>query len=149
MAAPTTTDAWDEYLLSVATGDITPADSWNVGLYDDGTDTITSSDDIGAVTTEPSGSGYATKTVTPSADTTLSVGADTTVDIVDQTWSGLDFGTETAVNAFYVSLATVLDGDGSQTEHLMFVGSLTDGPFDLSNYSEFTAQDMGVTQTQG
>lgn len=151
MAAPTTTDQWDEYLMGLATGDYTVVTSWNVGLYYDATDAIISSDDMAAITTEPSGSGYAAKTITTgdANDTTLTIGTDTTIDIDDQTWSSLTFSSTTNVDAFYISLSVQLSGDGSATEHLMAVGTLTGGPYDLQNYTSFTAQDMGVTQTQG
>lgn len=151
MAAPTTTDAWDEYVMGLAQGSITQVDTWRVGLYDDSTDTVVSTDtgDPDTVlTTIPSGSGYADKSITPSTDASLVVGTDTSIDIVDQTWSGLSFGVATSVDAFYVAITVQLDGDGAATEHLMAVGTLSGGPYDLQNYTSFTVQDMGVTQTQ-
>jgi hypothetical protein len=149
MAAPTTTDQWDEYVMGLAQGSITQVDSWNVGLYDDATDTIVSSNDIADITTEPTGeASYSTKTITPSTAASLTIGTDTTVDIDDQTWSSLSTSGTTTVDAFYVSVDVQLDGDGSVTEHLMFVGTLSGGPYNLDNYTDFTAQDMGVTQTQ-
>lgn len=151
MAAPTTTDQWDEYLMQIANNDLSVVTSWNVGLYDDSTDTIAASDDISAITTEPSGSGYSTKSLTAGSanDATVAAdGSDWVIDIDDQTWSSLTFSSQTDVDAFYMSFDVQLDGDGMATEHLMFVGTLSGGPYDLDNFTSFTAQDMGVKQTQ-
>lgn len=150
MAAPVTTDQWDEYVTRLTAGDVALVDSWNIGLYYDATDTIVASDDVAAVTTEPSGSGYATKTITPStAVSIVADGADWKHDVDDQVFSSLTFSVATQVDAWYMSLSVQLDGDGSPTEHLMAVGLLTGGPYDLQNYTEFTAQNIGIKQTQG
>lgn len=147
MAAPTTTDQYDEYVAKVITGDLARVDSWNLGLYNDATDTITSTDDIGAITTEPSGGNYSTKTIALSTDSTVVVGLDSTIDIADQTWSSLTFSSTTNVDAFYLSCSVQLEGEGSATEHLMAVG-LLDTTYDLSGYTQFTAADTGITHSQ-
>lgn len=156
MAAPTTTDAWDEYLTRVSASDITVVDSWRIGLYYDATDLVTSTDtgDPDTVlTTIPSGGGYTDKTVVPSTDVTVVANAaDYQHDVADQTWSSLSFTAATNVDAWYMSITVQLTGVGAgetvASEHLMAVGTLTGGPYDLQNYTDFTVQDIGVRQTQ-
>lgn len=150
MAAPTTTDAYDEYVAKLTNGEVAQVDSWNIGLYNDSTDLIGPTDTAKtpAITTEPSGSGYTTKTITPStASTAVNVSGDWKHDVDDQTWTGLSFGVATSVDAWYISATITLSG-GTQ-EYLLAVGTLTGGPFDLQNYTEVTVQDIGVNHSQG
>lgn len=148
MAAPTTTDLYDEYVAGLVQGTYTQVDTWAVGLYDDSTDTIVATDDFAAITTEPSGNGYAAKSVTPSTGASLTIGADTTIDVDDQTWSSLTFTAATSVDAFYITADINLNADTAATTHLLAVGTLSGGPYDLQNYTDFTVQDIGITQTQ-
>lgn len=149
MAAPTTTDNYDEYVAKLVSGDLTQVDTINVGLYDDSTNQITSTDDMAAITSEPEGSGYATKQLGLNANSDVIVGADTVIDVVDQIWTGLSFDVSTPVDAYYISMSVQLAADASPTEHLMGVGTIDGGPYDLQAYTEFTVQDVGLTQTQG
>jgi hypothetical protein len=146
-APPTTTDQWDEYLAGLAQGSYSQVDTANVGLYYQTDDSLTGARDMTDLNTEPSesGTGYAAQTVTLSTETTLTVGSETSLSLPDVTFSGMSFGSETLVDAYYVSLSVQLDGDGSAVEHLMAIGNLTGGPYDLQSNSTLTLSDISLS----
>lgn len=150
MAAPTTTDLWDEYVAKVVATDIAPVDAFTVGLYRDSVDTIEATDDMAAITTQPDGAGgYTTNAVSMGASATVVLGADATIQFPNQTFAGLNYVAETWVDAFFISATVQLDGDAGPTEHLMAVGTLDGGPYDLQNYPSFTVDLPSIVQTQG
>ncbi len=117
--------------------------SIDIGLYNDSTDTITESDDLSAITTEPSGSSYARQTDTFST-------ADISGDWGIQNDSSISFdvsdSTQT-VDAFFLVITFTADdtGDSGDNDHLVACGDLTQSR-DLSqiDYLDADASDLQV-----
>lgn len=118
--------------------------SFDFGLYDDGTDAIVDTDDVGAITTEPSGSAYARQSVTISSTEVQDLSGDwgfqvtVTFDTSDSSQTSID-GTFGVVN-----FQAEDTGDASAQDHLHH----TAGPFgterDLSNVDTL---DVTITVT--
>lgn len=116
-----------------------------VALYNDSTDAIGESDDLAAITTEPSGAAYAQQS---SAVTTRQIGSDFGFD----NDSKLSFDTSDSSStvdhaAFIVDFQSdSVSGDASSQEHLIGVAALSQSR-DLSQIDtvEVAAGDLEVT----
>lgn len=116
-----------------------------VGLYNDTTDTLDETDNLAAITTEPSGSAYArqTDTVTTaqiSGDFGFDNDAQLTFDTSDSTQS---------VDAYFVAInfqSDTVAGDGSAVDNLIGAGDLSQTR-DLSDIDTFNvpAGDVQIT----
>jgi len=120
--------------------------SIDIGLYNDSTDGITDSDDLSAITTEPSGTSYARQTDTFSV-------VDISGDWGIQNDSSLSFdvsdSTQTVDAFFLVITFTASDtGDSGDNDHLVACGDLTQSR-DLSqiDFLDVNANDIQVTLT--
>jgi len=116
---------------------ITRGTTVEVLLYDDATDSITDSDDVGAVTTEPTDGNYTRQTFTlDSTDVTLTQEAgdlraeavvtfdvDGTTGTVDATMTVVDFQSD------------VVNAEGAQNPHHIYSATLDIGSQDLSNFT--------------
>jgi len=115
-----------------------------VGLYNDATDALSDSDDVGAITSEPTSGNYARQTLsTDTTDLSLSVNASTNVQ-ADGTVTFDVTDTGETVDGFFVLVAfqsDVVNAETSQNDHILI--SATFGTEDLSQYSSFdvTVQD--------
>jgi hypothetical protein len=96
-----------------------------VGVYNDSTDNVTESDDLAAITSEPSNTNYSTASVTFTAsDLSGDWGVDNdsqfTFDFSDQTSSQ-------NIDTFYIqyNFQAVDTGDGSATDHLIATAGMT------------------------
>ena len=124
------TDLGEEWALSQAL----EGASVNIGLYDDSTDAISETDDIGAITTEPSDGNYArqaaTLTLTDDGDWAAVTDADVVYDVTNTT------GT---VDSYFITATfTASDTeDSSDTEHLIGTGAL-EKERDLSQIDQLT-----------
>lgn len=129
-------DLGEEYLVknSVAT-------SFDVGVYNDGTDAIGDAEDLADITTEPSDGNYVRQTQTFSAaDLSGDWGTDTDNDAVfDMT------NTTGTVDSWFmeINFTAVDTGDGSGTDHLVCTGALSQS-YDLSNLTQLTISAGGV-----
>lgn len=127
---------------------LTKPASVTVGLYNDGTDALSDSSDVGAITTEPAGSAYARQSA--SFGTTDFTNQDNAGDwesiIADQTFDTSD--SSQSVDAYFIVINFTSDdtGDTSATDHLLFTGSL-DQTYDLSNVDSFTLSGAGLSLT--
>lgn len=123
--------------------------SLDVGLYNDSTDDLADDDDIGAITTEPSGASYARQPVlfgssgfttedTPSGDW-QAILSDTVFDTSDSSQ---------VVDSYFVVINFSSDnaGDSSSTDHLLFSGPL-DKEYPLNDLDDYTLSGMGIKLT--
>lgn len=129
------------------TEDLQKPASLDIGLYDDSTDNLADSDDIGAIATEPTGASYARASVSfGTVDMTAQDnGSDWEVDFVDQTFDASD--SSQSVDSYFVVINFTSNdtGDGSATDHLLFTGSL-DQSYNLSNFDTATLTSAGYIQ---
>lgn len=110
-----------------------------VGLYNDSTDNLSESNDIGDITTEPSSGNYARQTVNLDS-TDLSIGLDGSNNMKvtgSVTFDTLDTG-ETVDGYFLIVSfqSDVVNSEGSANDHIIL--SSTFGTKDLSQYLDFT-----------
>lgn len=119
--------------------------SVDVGLYDDSSDSISDSDDVSDITTEPSDGNY-----TRQEDESVSasdIDGDWGVDNDDTITFDVS-GTDGDVDSyFFVANFEAEDtGDGSSTDHLVVTGSLSQS-YALSNLDtlEISSGTAGVT----
>lgn len=118
--------------------------SADVGLYNDGTDSITDTEDLSDITTEPSNGNYARQTEAFSAsDLSGDWGTDTDTDTVFDVTS-----TTGTVNDYFVEVNFQASdtSDGAGTDHLIVTGDLSTS-YDLSNYTQLTLSAGGVGWT--
>jgi hypothetical protein len=113
------TDLGEEYLMKNDTG----ATNLDVGLYNDSTDAIGDTDDLSAITTEPSGSAYARQSA-PVA--TADISGDWGFDNDNQeSWDTSD--SSQSVDAYFLvaNFQATDTGDGSPQDHLIATGALS------------------------
>lgn len=140
-------DTGEEFIVDIVfrQDTITKPASVSIGLYNDSTDALSDSSDIGAVTTEPAGSSYARQSATlDGADFTNQDNTGNWESIIaDQTFDTSD--STQAVDSYFVVVSFVSDdtGDTSATNHLLFTGGL-DASYDLSNVDSFTLSGSGL-----
>lgn len=125
---------------------ITRPGGLDVGLYNDSTDSLSDTDDIGDISTEPSGGAYGRQTATlDGGDFTQSDNASNNwqVVITDQTFDTSN--SSQSVDAYFVIVSFQADdtGDGSTTDHLFFTGDL-DQTYDLGSVDTFTLSGAGL-----
>lgn len=125
---------------------VTKPSSVDVSLFNDSTDALTDSNDIGDVTTEPTGSAFARQTVNVDSSTTPNF----TVSDASGDWeasaSDVVFDTSDSsqtVDSYFVVVNFQSDdtSDSSANDHLFWTGSLSQS-YDLSNVDELTVQDV-------
>lgn len=126
-------DTGEEFIIrKVFTEDLGTVTGVSVGLFNDATDALADSDDVGQITTEPTGSAYAPIALTfGTGDFTAQdsggdwaavfsdAGSDLTYDVTDSS--------QTVDSAFVVVTFQANDtADGSQQDHLLFTLDLED-----------------------
>lgn len=126
----------EEYMAKLTTGEdsanipTATTDNFGVLLFDDGTDTLTNSDDIGDIANEPSqtGSGYARQ----SASVTVSISGDSVfLTMPTVSFASLaSFSASFDVTAYGVIpnstwTSSVTGVDGGDVSHLFWTGSLS------------------------
>jgi len=116
-----------------------------IGLYNDSQDALVKSDDISAITTEPTGSAYSPISV--DFDT-----ADISVASEQSTWqsevSELSFNVNdstVSVDSYYVAVKFLSEeaSDSSESTHLFWTERL-DSSYDLSDITELNAEGIGL-----
>jgi len=94
-----------------------------LGLYNDGTDAISDTDDVAAITTEPSGSAYARQSTAVSA---ADLSGDWGFDNDNQEQFDTSDSTQTVDGYFLIATFQASDtGDGSAQDHLIATGALS------------------------
>jgi hypothetical protein len=126
---------------------LTRPGSLDLLLFNDSTDALADSDDLNAITTEPSGGAYARQTVNlDSTDITVEDDAngDWKITMTDQTYDTSDSSATIDAYGAVVTFQSDDTGDSSATDHLFWTNEL-DQSYDLSNVDTFTLQNPGVT----
>lgn len=120
--------------------------SVTVGLYNDATDGLADSDDVGVITTEPSGAAYAKQTAALGTDfTNQNSGGNWESILADQSYDTSD--SVQSVDSYFVVVNFDSDdaGDaGVAADHLLFTGSL-DQTYDLGSVDSFTLSGSGIS----
>jgi hypothetical protein len=118
--------------------------SLTVGLYNDGTDQLSESSDVGDISSEPSNGEYAAQTLSlDSSDLTLSVDGSGNLQVEGTvTFQLLDTGA--TVDGYFITTtftSDVVNNESSENEHIIISGTF--GDEDLSEYSDIdvTIQD--------
>jgi hypothetical protein len=135
------TDLGEEWMI---TNDLDAA-SVDVGLYNDATDSISDTDDLAALTSEPSDGNYTRQS--GEAVSASDISGDWGVDNDSVITFDVTNTTGTVDSYFFVANFQANDtGDGSATDHLVLTGSLSQS-YDLSNLDtlEISAGTSGVT----
>lgn len=141
-------DTGEEFLVDyVFEESVTKPTSVDVGLYNDNTDSLTDSDDIGSINTEPGGASYARQSVSfgtgfSSVDNS---NGNWETQMVDLTFDVSD--SSQTVDGYFVVITFQSDdkGDGSATDHLFWTAPLPSS-LDLSGLSSnYTITDGGLT----
>lgn len=135
------TDLGEEWLLKT---DVSGVASITLGLYNDSTDSITDTEDLSDITTEPSGGSYARQTTEISVS---DISGDWGFDNDNQESFDTSDSSQSVDSYFYVANFQAVDtGDGAATDHLIATGSLSQ-TYDLSSVDTFNvnAGTAGVT----
>jgi hypothetical protein len=121
------------------------SESVDIGLYNDSTDSIGDSDDVGAITTEPSDGNYTRQT--GESLSAADISGDWGVDNDNTVSFDVTNTTGTVDSYFFVANFQADDtGDGSANDHLVVTGSLSQS-YDLSNVDQLdiSSGTAGVT----
>lgn len=128
---------------------LTKPASVDIGLFNDATDVLSDSSDIGDVTTEPGGASYARQSASfDSADFTVQDNANANWEavIADQTFDTTDSSQDVDAYFVVVNFQASDTGDGSANDHLYFTGPL-DQTYDLNSVDEFILSGAGLEVT--
>jgi hypothetical protein len=139
--APILTDLGEEWLIRNNLDGATVS----VGLYNDATDSISDSDDLSEINTEPSDGNYSRiNSVSVSAS---DISGDWGIDNDNVVSFNVSLTTGTVDSYFFVANFQANDtGDSSPQDHLVLTGSLSQS-YELSNVDtlEVNANTAGVT----
>ncbi|WP_153953042.1 hypothetical protein [Halosegnis longus] len=122
--------------------------SVSITLFNDSTDALTDSSDLGDISTEPTGSAFARQTA--SFGTTDFSNQDNSGDwetiIADKTFDTSDSNQSVDSYAVIISFTSDDTGDSSANEHLLFTGSLNQS-YNLGDIDTFTLSGSGISLT--
>ena len=126
--------------------DVTKPNTIDIGLYNDAASPVSESDDLDALSGEPTGSAYARQTLTiGSADMTIAENADANwqVNFEDVSFDVSD--STVTVDSYFVvvNYESTTAGDTEATDHLFSTASL-ESDADLSGLSTLTVDPAGA-----
>lgn len=139
-------DTGEEFIVDKVFTESVSATSVSVGLYNDSTDSLGDSSDVGDITTEPTGSNYAKQSASFGSNftnTDSSGNWETQMD--DLVFNTSD--SNQSVDSYFVVInydSQDTNDGGTSTDHLFFTGSL-DQTYDLSSVDQFTLSDSGLS----
>lgn len=141
-------DTGEEFIIDTTfrQDTLTRPTSVSIGLYNDGTDAFSDGNDVGDITTEPTGSAYARQTATlDSGDfTNADNGGDWQTTIADQTFDTSDSTQNVDAYFIVVTFASEDTNDsGTATDHLFWTGDL-DQEYDLNSVDSLTLSGSGL-----
>jgi hypothetical protein len=140
-------DTGEEFLIDAVfrSDTITKPTSVDVSLFNDNTDALSDSSDIGDITTEPSGAAFARQTATlDSGDFTNSdSGGDWQTTIADQVFDTSDSNQDVDAYMIIVNFTADDTGDAGATDHLFWTGQL-DQTYDLNSVDSLTLSGSGL-----
>ncbi len=138
-------DTGEEFILKEAFGNGSGASSVSVGLFNYSADNLSDPDDVGDITTEPSGSGYERQDVSIGSGFSFArVGGDWQALLSDVVFDTDD--SSEMIDGYFVTATFESEeaGDSSPQEHLLFSGEL-DQEYDLGSVTSFTLQGTGLS----
>lgn len=137
------TDYGEEYFIQNGLDSGTTA--WSVGLYDDSTDAISDTDDVGEITTEPAGTAYARQTSTFSpSDEDGDANSLTEATINDSSLSFDTSDSSVSVDSWFLVINyQSSDGETTASDHLIATGALSQS-YDLSSVDSLDISAGGV-----
>jgi len=142
-------DRGEEYTIKVEAGFLTRASQITFGLFQDGGtggDNLSDSDDISAITTEPTSGNYTRQTFSlDSTEFTVTKNANGNYQYTKDSFDWDVGGTTESVDSWFAIINFNGDGDSTATDHLVFSGSL-DQTRDLSNSDTLTVSSIGRIQ---
>lgn len=136
----------EEFMTKLFSGNVSQATSVDVGLYNQTTDSLTESDDLAALTTEPVGSAYARQTVSLPAGTSDSATTSNWKSVfATQTFDVSDSSQDVDAYFVVVNFDSAEAGDaGTATDHIMFSGDLSQ-TYDLNSITTtLDADNLGI-----
>jgi len=128
---------------------LTKPASVSIGLYNDATDALSDTSDIGDITTEPTGGSFSRQSASfDSADFTVQDNANGNFEavIADQTFDTSDSSQDVDAYFVVVNFQSSDTGDTSANDHLYFTGPL-DQTYDLNSVDQFTLSGAGLEVT--
>lgn len=140
------TNFGEEWRQRAAAQDISIS-SMSAGLYNDSTDALGESSDVGDITTEPGGSAYGRHSIALPGDVsfTLDGSNNVQIDIADQTFDVSDSSQTVDTYFLVVSFqSTVVASDSGANDHLIVTGALSQSR-DLSQIDNLQVNNMGTT----
>jgi len=135
-------DFGEEFMQDLVT---TSSETFDVGLYNDSTDSLSESSDVSDITTEPTGSNYSRQSQSASGITVDLSGSDAKTDFPTQTFDTSD--SSQTVDSYFVVVNFDSDeaGDeGTASDHIYFTGSLSQSR-DLSQIDTLDVDNVGGT----
>lgn len=143
-------DTGEEILIkNFFTDELTRPSSITIGLYNDSTDNLSDSGDVGDITTEPTGGSYSRQTVNfGTGDMTSSDNGNSNWEVTfDQLTFDTSDSSQTVDHYFVViNFQSEDKGDGSAQDHLLFDGGLS-STTDLSQVDTFNLDNTGTSVT--
>lgn len=140
----------EEFIIKFCfTDEVSRPSSIDMGLYEDATDQISDTDDLSAITTEPTGASYSRQSVS-FGNTEMSsndnTNGDWEVQFVDQTFDTSD--STQSVDSYFIVINFQSEdtGDSASQDHLFLTGALSQ-TFDLSNLDNLDVSDSGGSIT--
>lgn len=138
-------DTGEEYIMDVVFRSDTLAEptSVDVGLFNDSTDSLSDGNNVGDITTEPSGSAYARQSASLASNdfTNSNSGGDWQTTITDQTFDTSDSNQD--VDAYFITINFNSDDSGSSSDQLFWTGQL-DQTYDLNSVDSLTLSGAGL-----
>jgi len=122
-------DFGEEFFQRRSTDDLSNITTWTIGIYNDTTDSITDSDDIAAITSEPGNTNYSRQDVSASNITFSQVSGDVEWSAPDVTFDLTDNSSSNDFTHWFLVIdyqSNVVGSDGSPTTHLIITGALSD-----------------------
>jgi len=138
-------DTGEEWIIDTAFANDPGTSSVTIGLYNDGTDGLSDSSDVGSITTEPSGSAYSRQSASIGSNFSAQDNSGNWEAIIDDVTFDTSDSSQ-SVDAYFVVVNFTSDdaGDSSASNHLLFTGSL-DQTYDLGSVDSFTLSGSGIS----
>lgn len=141
-------DTGEEYIVDVIfDGSTTRVTSVQMLLFNDSTDALSESSDVGNISTEPTGSAYARQTINLDTNdvTNSDASGDWQSEFTTQTFDTSDSSQSVDAYGIVINFDSDDAGDaGTASDHLFFTGGLG-GTSDLSQIDTFEVTNAGAT----
>lgn len=132
--------------LAFTPGEVSRPTNLKVILYDDSTDSLTETSDIGDVGTEPTDGNYQRQDIPFDVNTftVIEENADAVADMVDVIFDVINTTGDVDSWAVLGTFQSDRAGDSSANQHILFSGGL-DQSYPLSKSDELTVENGGIS----